>query len=187
MEAPKTPTKARDDGINSIVKSLCSKWGLKLPIRDTPWSPSKIPHPGAVEERVLVRIRFLFFKDRDALDSAVKQFEDHAPYVFSEWKFKPQAELEVLPSLPSSESALRRDSALLRDDVTVTERVTAELAENLLHCLDQAAELVRLSIVFEKKAKADQLGSSHSSRVVIAIISSYCPSQLTNSQLDPRY
>ena len=159
MEAPKTPSKTRDDGINSIVKTLCAKWGLKLPIRDTPWSPSKIPHPGAVEEKVLGKIRFLYFKDRDALDGAIKQFEEHAHYIYSKWKFKPRAELDVLPSLAPSESALRRDSARRRDDVTVSEGVTAELAENLLHCLDQAAELVRLRVEFEKVGKADQLGS----------------------------
>lgn len=160
MEAPRTPTKSRDDGINTIAKKLCAKWGLKLPIRDTPWSPSKISHPGAIEEKVLARIRFLYFKDREALDEAVKQFEDHAPYIYSEWFFKPQAELNVLPSLAPSDSALRRETALRRDDVTVSACVAAALAENLLHCLDQAAELVRLRVEFEKGAKVDQLGSS---------------------------
>ena len=161
MEAPQTPTKTRNDGINSLAKTLCTKWGLKLPIRDTPWSPSKIPHPDAIEEKVLGRIRFLYFKDRDALINAIEEFEEHAPYIYSEWMFKPRAELDVLPSLAPSESALRTESALRRDDVTRSERVTAELAENLLECLDQAAELVRLRVEFQKGAKADQLGSSY--------------------------
>ena len=161
MEAPRTPTRTRDDGINNIAKTLCVKFGLKLPIRDTPWSPSKIPHPGAVEEKVLRLIRFLFFKDRDKLNKAIAQFEEHAPFIYSEWMFKPQAEPDVLPSLAPSESALRRGASLRRHDGTVSERMTAALAENLLHCLDGAAELVRLRVEVDEGGTVDhQLGSS---------------------------
>ena len=106
MLNPKTPTKA-DDGIEQLKQSLSAKWGIQFPVRDSKWSPSH-RNPSLVEEKIAHRIQFLYFQD-GALRHAIEQFERHAFTLYSQWQSKPRAEVDVLPSRESEDSALKKD------------------------------------------------------------------------------
>ena len=134
MSNPTTPTK-RGDRINEIAEGLGAKWGLRLPIKNAPYSPSKVPNPDSEGEQILRRIRYLFWKDSDGLQRALARFDQHAQHIFSEWRFKPNAETDVLPSRGLSRNILQGDSFLKRKEIS--EPMVVSLSSALLRFLVQ--------------------------------------------------
>lgn len=116
MYPPRTPNKAHDY-LNGIIKSLSAKWSLNLPIRETPWSPSRIENPDDAGEKILSRMRFLYFKDRKALDGVIYSFEDWARPVISDWKWKPRQEPGTIPTAPKGVNASHRNSFIKTTDI----------------------------------------------------------------------
>lgn len=136
MSLPSTPsTRKANAEIKKIVYDLVQKWNLQLPIRDATWSPSKSPNEH-IDQQILSCIRFLFFKDRSALDSAITRFEQHAKTIQSEWRFKPRAESDVIPYRTEYQSAKREE--FLAVEVALDEKVSANLKE-WSACKDQAS------------------------------------------------
>lgn len=116
MINPTTPQK-KGDGINEIVRGLNARWALNLPTWDTLRSPSKVPKPDSIEETILNTIRFLYWQHRGPMQHALEKFETHAPFICSEWKFKPRADINTLPSREPADSSLRRESFLRRNEL----------------------------------------------------------------------
>lgn len=137
MNPPTTPTK-KGEGVNRLLRTLNTRWGLRLPVKDMPYSPSKVLDPEARGERIYQKIRFLYFKNEDALQWARKQFEDHAQQQPpSNWIFKPLGDPDTLPVRRPSGSLLRRD---LSTRFNVSEAAHDSLEETLLRFLDKAIE-----------------------------------------------
>lgn len=143
MFSPETPTKV-DEGIAAIARSLSAKWGLDIPLLVNEHTPSRHSHPGRVGDRVYHRIRFLFYRNKDGLQHALDQFEEHAVVAFSHWKFKSQADLDVLPSRSTFDSALRNDSFLKRSKIS--EEAAAELLKSLLRFLTDVTDGARAEV-----------------------------------------
>lgn len=137
---PRTPTKA-DDEITTIITSLAAKWDLKFPARDATYSPSKVKDPSRAEEQVMNLLRFLVFKDPKGLTDALERFETHAEMVFSQWQYKPRADLDVIPRRHPADSSLQSDTFLRRSKVT--DATAGELMKSLLHHLKLAGEHVK--------------------------------------------
>ena len=136
MLNPKTPTKA-DDGIERLKQSLSAKWGIQFPVRDLTWSPSR-SNLSLVEEKILTCIQFLYFRD-GALHHAIEQFEKHAFTLCSQWRFKPRAEVDVLP--PREYSTLKKDFLHKRDQLD--RDMIKELTDGLWHQLSQVVDRVK--------------------------------------------
>lgn len=143
MQQPVTPTKgpAADKYIKT-VDYLSARWGLSLPRRDALWSPSKVPHGDSVEEQVVGRIKFLSFKNEDALDCALEAFEQNALLICQGWKYKPDADHDVLPRRDSTTSASLAGGSFLRRS-TIDPMIVTKLMESLLDFVKQAAERVK--------------------------------------------
>ncbi len=137
MFSPETPTKV-DEGFVAIARLLSAKWGLDIPLLVKEHTPSRRSRPGPVGDQVYDRIRFLFYRNKDGLQHAIDQFEKHAVVAFSQWKFKPHADLDVLPNRSTPDSALRSDSFLKR--TTITEEAAAELLKSLLRFLTDVTD-----------------------------------------------
>lgn len=138
MPDPKTPLKA-DEGINGIISELSAKWRLQLPLRDKNWSPAKHANQ-SVEQHIHSSIRYLFFKDRPALDDAIRLFERQASSIDTNWPFKPKAEADVIPArtrLAAAPSEESREEFLV-NQVDKDENTIAELRECLLGKLQSA-------------------------------------------------
>jgi hypothetical protein len=141
MSLPSTPSFRKANAeINKIVYDLAQQWNLQLQIRDTTWSPSKTTNE-PIDQEIFSCIRFLFFKDRLALDSAITQFEQHAKTIQSAWRFKPRAESDVIPSRTNDHSAKREDS--LAVEVAIDEENSANLKECLLAKIKLAYNCVK--------------------------------------------
>lgn len=140
MQQPETPTKRlAADKLFKTIDHLSAQWGLPLPRRNASNSPSKIQREDSVEEQIVARLKFLSFKNEAALDSALEAFEQNAALICQGWKFKPNADHDVLP---------RRNSASLASGSFIRRSVTdplivAELLESLLDLVKQAAEQVK--------------------------------------------
>ena len=146
MSFPCTPKKA-DEGISVIVRDLSAKWSLQIPPRSELYSPARDSRPERVEDQVYSRIRYLYYRNRDALNYAIDKFEKYAPMVFSQWQFKPHGDLDVLPIRSTHDSALRRDSFLRRSEIT--EDAAAELTRSLLRFLDDVAARVKSNVDYK--------------------------------------
>ena len=133
---PRTPSKV-DDGIERVKQSLSAKWGIRFPIRDA--TPSK-RDMSRVEEKILVLIQFLYFKD-GALGHAIEQFEKNAVHIVSQWKFKPHGEPDVLPSIAHSKSALKQD--FLKRQHELSPQAVTELTESLKCFLSLVGDRVK--------------------------------------------
>lgn len=143
MQQPETPTKRlATDKFLKTVDHLYIRWGLSLPRRDALSSPSKILREDSVEEQVVARIKYLSFKDETALDSAVEAFERNAALICQGWKWKPDADHDLLPRRDSTTSASLASGSFIRRSVT-DPVVMTELMERLLDVVKQAAERVK--------------------------------------------
>ena len=134
MSNPTTPSKKGEE-INEIVRDLNSRWSLHLPIKNELWSPSSVAKRNATEERIFEIIRFLYWKSHESLLLVLDKFEEHAKYTASQWRFKPRADVETLPARRPSESQLRRDSFLYRQDVPPPAQLA--LTQALLRFLEE--------------------------------------------------
>lgn len=141
---PKTPTK-QDDELTLITNALSAKWNLKFPLRGPLWSPSRIKHPESSGEQVLSRLRFLSFKNKEALQYALTHFEGQAGEtrsgVCSQWIHKPQAEMDVIPSRSRPSNPVDQNSFLKR--IEIDEATASKLMETLLQNLDRVAACVK--------------------------------------------
>ena len=143
MQQPETPTKRlAADKLLRTIDHLSAQWGLPLPRRNALSSPSKNQREGSVEEQIIARIKFLSFKNEAALDSALEAFEQNAALICLGWKFKPNADHDVLPRRDSAFSASLASGSFIRRSVTDPLIVT-ELLESLLDLVKQAAEQVK--------------------------------------------
>ncbi len=140
MFFPKTPTKA-DQGFIAIIRSLNVEEGLQLPIREGSWSPARDSRLERVEEQIVSRLKFLFFKHKGALYYVLDLFKKRALEVHSQWQFKPLADPDLLPTRPAAESALRRD--FLRKRPYFSDEVVAELTQSLLRFVSDVADEVK--------------------------------------------
>ena len=135
MSVPVTPKKTKKgDEIIEIAKSLNSKWGLSLPIRDGILSPSKVLNRGGKAAQVYQRIRLLYFKDADALTRVLNDFELRAPHIYSQWIYKPSADSDALPFKDREKSLLRSVS---ENSVDISEENATKLLDTLLYLLSQ--------------------------------------------------
>ncbi len=137
---PQTPTKAYDN-VSNIIRKLSAKWDLGLPIRETPWSPSRIEDPQSPQERIFSHIRYLNFKDPTALNQVIASFEEYAGPKRSEWKWKPRQEAGTLPTSTVGGSAWPRESFLKTREVWKS--ATLDLLQYLLKLLDDEVYIVR--------------------------------------------
>ena len=137
MSAPITPRKRRKgEEINEIARDLNSKWGLGLPIREGEMSPSKVANRGGKASQVYQRIRLLYFKDEAALRRIVEDFENfRAPYIRSQWVYKPGAETDTLPANDQGISLLRRQSA---NSIGLDDEKVTRLLDTLLLLLPES-------------------------------------------------
>lgn len=141
MSLPSTPSSRKANAeINKIVYGLAQQWNLPLPIRDESWSPSKSTKEH-IDEQILSCIRFLFFKDRSALDNVITQFEQHAKTIQSDWRFKPRGESDVVPSRTHDQSAKRDET--LATEAAVDEKTSADLKKCLLAKIKPVYDCVR--------------------------------------------
>lgn len=139
MPEPSTPSKA-DEGITKIISGLSARWALQLTIRDKSWSPAK--HSALLqttEQQIHSAIRYLFFKDRAALDSAIGQFERQAPGIKSKWQFKPRAEADVIPR------RTRAGQASSSEDLVAQAEEDEKASEELRQCLFAKLQAARKS------------------------------------------
>ena len=137
MSVPTTPTKQGQD-INRLLRSLNTEYGLTLPVRDAPISPSKIPRHDRRDERIYQKIRYLSFKDPQALQLACSHFKIHAKQQESLWVYKPHAETDTLPSQPSAGFLSHNGAYPKLNDVYKVD--TGALEETLLRFLDEAVD-----------------------------------------------
>lgn len=154
LPLPKTPTKSgKADQIEQLKQSLCAKWGLQLPVRDSTWSPSRRHRdPNRLEEKIASVIHFLYHKE-GALKFAIDRFEQNAIKVVSEWQFKPHADISVIPTQDPSKSILQAD--FLRKRNALSNEAIRELTESLLQHLGQIADRVKAGEIFPKADEAD--------------------------------
>ncbi|MCJ1246805.1 hypothetical protein MMC30_004014 [Trapelia coarctata] len=138
MEPPKTPSKKKGVEINRLVRSLNQEWGLRLPDRTTPFSPSQIVNPDAIGERIYRLICFLYFQRHEDLQQACKRFEEHAQQQAVEWVHKPLGDTDTLPSRKSSGPLFRRGSHSRVNGASGTAVVALE--ETLFRFLNEAKE-----------------------------------------------
>lgn len=139
MSVPTTPSKKGEE-INRIVWDLNSRWGLELPVRSAPQSPSKILNREGTGERIYRSVCFLFFRNNEGLQRALSQFEKHAWQHSTQWVYKPLAESDTLPSHATG-SLSSNHTWLKRNEVDGTK--TRALEETLLRFLTEAAEPLR--------------------------------------------
>lgn len=137
MFPPRTPTKGSkaDDEINTLIQNLSASWNLQLPVRDASWSPSRSTvNPG--ENDIYQRVKYLYWKDKQALDRAVAEFERRAR---TNWVPKPRADPDVLPSR-SIRPSTRHDTFLKKQ--CISDKEAAELRNVLVDVLKTVTEKV---------------------------------------------
>lgn len=147
MHQPATPTKgAAAEKLTKTIDHFSARWGLLLPRQDAQWSPSKNPHEQCIEEKIVARIKFLIFKNQNALENALEGFEQSAMLISKGWKFKPKADDGVLPLRESATgSSLAGGGGFLRR-TAVDPHIINELMESLFSFVDQAAERVKKNL-----------------------------------------
>ena len=144
MFPPRTPTKGSkaDDEINAVIQTLSAKWGLQLPVRDALWSPSRSTvNPG--ENNVYQRVKYLYWKDKKALDCAVAEFERRAK---TNWVPKPHADPDVLPSRSIRPST--RHDTFLKKRSAIGDKEAAELTNVLVDVLKTVTEKITAGVPY---------------------------------------
>ena len=146
MSLLETPSRA-DDEIRRITLDLSAKWGLVFP-QLGPRSPAKT-NSERPEEKVLGRLRYLYFHDRRhnqaAMNYAISCFEQLAPKLLAGWIVKTQGDSYILPTRTRSGA---QNSFLSRKPVLNDEQAS-DLIQALLRYLTEAVESVRKGAIFE--------------------------------------
>lgn len=114
MVTPLTPSKKGNNEVSRIIDDLSDQWGLYFPPRDQTWSPS-CARAGSAEDRIPIKINFLYWTDENALNHVLHDFDKHALESCSKWNYKPKGQRDVIPSCIPTESAVRRDAFLRKD------------------------------------------------------------------------
>lgn len=129
MAAPQTPHRPHGS-VDGIVSELNSRCGLGLPIRGEAWSPSESRGSQSKENEIVNSIRILYFQDNEFLQKALDDFDMKADQIHSEWRFKPRAEVDVIPRQNRRRSAPRpfRMSTLPLPDPDVVDALVSALA-----------------------------------------------------------
>lgn len=153
MNPPRTPTKAHND-FNIFIRNLSAKWNLQLPVRYAPTSPSQRPNPDSPQEKILTRIRFLFFKDPKALIGVIANFEEWAHPVVTNWKWKPQQERGTIPTSAPGVNGFNRDSFLKRTEIP--ESAIASLVTHLSKLLDDEIYLFKARVESQQSPPANR-------------------------------
>ena len=145
MFSPSTPTRGSkaDDEINTVIQGLSAKWGLQLPVRDALWSPSKST-VNAGENNVYQRVKYLYWKDKRALNCAVAEFERRAR-TNSNWVPKPHADPDVLPSR-SIRPSTRHDTFLKKR--SFSDKEAAALTNVLVDVLKTVTEKIAAGLPY---------------------------------------
>ncbi|KAL8699502.1 MAG: hypothetical protein Q9224_001379, partial [Gallowayella concinna] len=149
MSLLETPTKA-DDEILRITRDLSAKWGLRFP-EHGPRSPSarRMEQP---EEKVLSRLRFLYFHDhrnnQAATNYGIGCFEQMAPRLLAGWIPKSLADPDVLPT--RTRSGIVRKEAYISKKPTLSDEQAVDLMQALLRYLIDACESIRKGAIFPK-------------------------------------
>lgn len=142
-----TPTKANDE-IGRITTSLSAQWDLRFP-PPVARSPAKIDRD-LPEEKVLARLRFLFFHDRKNNQAATKYavdcFEQFAPKLLAGWITKPWAEEDLLPT--RTRSATIRQQGFLSKKPALNDEQASDLMQALLRYLDDTISAIRKGAIF---------------------------------------
>ncbi|KAI9788594.1 MAG: hypothetical protein M1835_002180 [Candelina submexicana] len=103
MNQPRTPKKA-PDGLNEFIQALSETWALQLPLRQDTLSPSSRArlekNTNAEASRCVAGIKYLYYKDKDALRKIEEDLGEYARSMVVDWKYKPQQEPGTLPQLP---------------------------------------------------------------------------------------
>ncbi len=139
MNPPRTPKKAHDE-LNDIIRSLSESWALQLPLRQDASSPSSTARverkKNAEAARCVGHIKFLFFKDKAALQKVVEDLGEYAR-VATNWKYKPHQEPGTLPQLP-----LPANRGQFLAKLEISDQAAANLRTQLLRLLEDAVYLV---------------------------------------------
>ncbi|KAL8691947.1 MAG: hypothetical protein Q9218_002929 [Villophora microphyllina] len=137
-----------DDEIGRITTSLSAKWDLRFP-PPVARSPATI-NQERPEEKVLARLRYLFFYDRKNSRAATKYaidcFEQFAPKLLAGWVEKPRAEVDVLPT--RTRSATIRQQGFLSTKPTLNDEQAHDLMQRLLGYLDETISAIRKGAIF---------------------------------------
>lgn len=144
MFPPRTPTKAikADQDINSLIQALSIKWNLQLPVRDASWSPSRNP-VNSEEKQIYERVRWLYFKKKQALDYVLAEYEKQAE---TNWILKPQADPDVLPTR-SIRPSTRQNTFLKKRNIS--EEDGAQLRKLLFDILRNVTDKVKSGVPYE--------------------------------------
>ena len=143
MFSPSTPTKGSkaDAEINALIQNLSASWNLQLLVRDASWSPSRIT-ANSGEKDIYQRVKYLYWKDKKALNCAVTEFERRAR---SNWVPKPHADPDVLPAR-SIRPSTRNDTFLKKR--SIGDKEAAELRNVLVDVLKTVTEKVTRGVPY---------------------------------------
>ena len=142
MSFPTTPSKKGEE-LNQLLFSLNSRWNLNLPVRHDPISPSKVPNKEGRGEKIFHCIRFLFYRNPDALHVAIAGFEKHAYQRQQQQQQsaridKVNAEAETLLLRAFSDRRVQNSGWLKSNNLSDVD--TEALKDALLHFLNTAGE-----------------------------------------------
>ena len=97
MLAPTSPKKKPDE-LNELLDGLSVEYGLSFPPKDERYSPSRRPSPEKAESAIVGHLRFLYYRDQNALRHALDRFHKDTASASTNWVWKPKADPGVLPS-----------------------------------------------------------------------------------------
>lgn len=127
-----TPSKYRQP-LDDILDRLNGRWNLELPrLYGNAANDSETTR--ALAKRCSARLRYLSYRGID-MDGLLKEFDQKAAIVHSNWKFKPEAEKAVTPSRRTNDSELSR--RILKGKLPA---VSDQQRQGLLLCLDNVLQ-----------------------------------------------
>jgi hypothetical protein len=124
---PLSPGRSKD-AINlqthlaAIVSLLSTEWDLGLDAK-ADFSPNK--NRKTVEDECVRKMNFLFYKDKESLNSAKVQFQSEAKILYQRWESTPRAQRGELPQAPRGAKRLttsEKDHLLRRLNEILTTR-----------------------------------------------------------------
>lgn len=148
MSVPATPTNSKvNEEIKNIIDTLNTQCRLQLPARGQVWSPSKV-NKDSTDDYVHELIRFLFFKDRNALHECIFSFKQNATTRRSGWLHKPHGAPDVIPFRTRGQDSRRAEK--LEQEVERDEKDAAGLKSDLLDELKTVYDCVRRGESYSK-------------------------------------